>query len=77
MSNYEMNVKQTLKNLHKRFPEMSLDDLFEILDCYSDYELNYYSNYKLNQKNCNSSATNISFYKTNGICESITTGNIK
>lgn len=29
-----MNVKQTLKNLHKKFPTMSLDNLFEILDCY-------------------------------------------
>ena len=29
-----MNVKETLKRLHKKFPLMSLDDLFEILDCY-------------------------------------------
>lgn len=29
-----MNTKQTLKNLHKKFPMMSLDELFEVLDCY-------------------------------------------
>lgn len=29
-----LNTKQTLKNLHKKFPMMSLDELFEVLDCY-------------------------------------------
>lgn len=29
-----INAKQTLKNLHKKFPTMSLDELFEVLDCY-------------------------------------------
>ena len=29
-----MNVKETLKKLHKKFPLMSLDELFEFLDCY-------------------------------------------
>ena len=29
-----VNVKETLKKLHKKFPLMSLDELFEILDCY-------------------------------------------
>lgn len=29
-----MNVKETLKKLHKKFPLMSLDELFEILDSY-------------------------------------------
>lgn len=29
-----VNTKQTLKNLHKKFPMMSLDELFEVLDCY-------------------------------------------
>lgn len=29
-----MNVKATLKNLHKKFPMMNLDELFDILDCY-------------------------------------------
>ena len=29
-----MNVRETLKKLHKKFPLMSLDELFEILDCY-------------------------------------------
>ena len=29
-----MNVKETLKRLHKRLPTLSLDELFELLDCY-------------------------------------------
>ena len=29
-----MNVKETLKRLHKRLPTLSLDDLFDVLDCY-------------------------------------------
>ena len=29
-----LNSKETLKNLHKRFPQLSLDDLFDALDCY-------------------------------------------
>ena len=29
-----MNVKETLKRLHKRLPAMGLDELFELLDCY-------------------------------------------
>ena len=29
-----MNVKETLKKLHKKFPMMGLDELFDILDCY-------------------------------------------
>lgn len=29
-----LNVKETLKRLHKRLPTLSLDDLFEVLDCY-------------------------------------------
>ncbi len=29
-----LNSKETLKKLHKRFPLMSLDELFDILDCY-------------------------------------------
>lgn len=28
-----INVKQSLKNLHKKFPDRSLDELFDILDC--------------------------------------------
>lgn len=28
-----LNSKETLKRLHKKFPLMSLDELFEILDC--------------------------------------------
>lgn len=29
-----LNIKETLKKLHSKFPILSLDDLFEILDCY-------------------------------------------
>lgn len=29
-----LNTKETLKRLHKKFPMMGLDELFEILDCY-------------------------------------------
>lgn len=29
-----MNTKETLKRLHKKFPMMGLDELFEVLDCY-------------------------------------------
>ena len=29
-----MNVKETLKKLHRRLPTLSLDELFELLDCY-------------------------------------------
>ena len=35
-----MNVKETLKRLHKRLPTLSLDDLFEVLDCYVEYDNN-------------------------------------
>lgn len=31
-----MNVKETLKKLHKKYPVLDLDDLFEILDCYTE-----------------------------------------
>lgn len=29
-----LNLKITLKNLHKKFPNLSLDELFDIVDCY-------------------------------------------
>lgn len=29
-----IDAKQTLLNLHAKFPSMSLDDLFTVLDCY-------------------------------------------
>lgn len=35
-----MNTRETLKKLHKKFPMMNLDELFEILDCYvEEYNL--------------------------------------
>ena len=33
-----INVKETLKRLHKRLPTLSLDELFELLDCYVEYD---------------------------------------
>ena len=33
-----MNVKETLKRLHKKLPTLSLDELFELLDCYVEYD---------------------------------------
>lgn len=35
-----MNVKETLKKLHKRLPTLSLDELFELLDCYVEHDSN-------------------------------------
>ena len=32
-STNRVNEKQTLRNLHEKFPQLSLDDLFAILDC--------------------------------------------
>lgn len=29
-----LNTKETLKRLHKKFPLLTLDELFDILDCY-------------------------------------------
>lgn len=37
-----MNLKETLKNLHKKFPNLTLDELFDIVDCYSE-EIKIYS----------------------------------
>ena len=37
-----LNSKETLKKLHKRFPHLNLDDLFDILDCYIE-EYNFFT----------------------------------
>lgn len=34
-----MDVKQTLINLHKKFPEMGIDDLFAILECIAEWPI--------------------------------------
>lgn len=31
-----MNLKETLKKLHKKFPNLTLDELFDIVDCYTE-----------------------------------------
>ena len=36
-----MDARKTLKNLHKEFPNLSLDDLFRILDCYAERSPSY------------------------------------
>ena len=40
-----MDVKETLKNLHRKFPNYTLDELFDILDCIVP---NYYVTYTNN-----------------------------
>lgn len=46
-----INTKQTLINLHERFPNMSLDDLFAILECIVEcYNITYTSTDTLGQK---------------------------
>lgn len=37
-----LNSKETLKKLHKKFPQLSLDDLFDALDCYVE-EYNFFT----------------------------------
>lgn len=37
-----MNLKETLKKLHKKFPTMTLDELFDVADCYVE-EIKIYS----------------------------------
>lgn len=40
-----IDAKETLKKLHKKFPELSLDDLFTILDYYTEqYNLSWNGN---------------------------------
>lgn len=34
-----LNSKETLKKLHKKFPLLSLDELFDVLDCYVEDSL--------------------------------------
>lgn len=37
-----IDTKETLKKLHRKFPTLSLDDLFAILDCYTEqYNLSW------------------------------------
>lgn len=37
-----MNLKETLKKLHKKFPNLTLDELFDVADCYVE-EIKIYS----------------------------------
>lgn len=37
-----MNLKETLKKLHKKFPTMTIDELFDVADCYVE-EINIYT----------------------------------
>ena len=37
-----LNSKETLKKLHKKFPQLTLDELFDALDCYVE-EYNFFT----------------------------------
>ena len=37
-----LNSKETLKNLHKKFPQLNIDELFDVLDCYVE-EYNFFT----------------------------------
>ena len=37
-----LNSKETLKKLHKKFPQLSLEELFDALDCYVE-EYNFFT----------------------------------
>lgn len=40
-----IDTKETLKKLHNKFPALSLDDLFTILDCYTEqYKVSWNGN---------------------------------
>lgn len=50
-----IDTRQTLTNLHNKFPDFTLDTLFEILDCIKEeifYTYNWQDNWKYN-KNTN------------------------
>lgn len=36
-----IDTRRTLTNLHNKFPNLPLDDLFEILDCYVECIVQY------------------------------------
>ena len=51
-----LNSKETLKNLHKKFPQLSLDDLFDVLDCYvEEYTFWTYTDNNFRLKNTQTS----------------------
>ena len=56
-----MNVKETLRRLHKRLPTLSLDELFELLDCYVEQSATF--------PNWEPSKVWYSTDKTNGVSE--------
>lgn len=50
-----IDTRKTLTNLHNKFPDFTLDTLFEILDCIKEeilYTYNWQDNWKYN-KNTN------------------------
>lgn len=55
-----MNVKETLRKLHKKYPRLSLEDLFGMLDCYveqvdyckSNPITAYYGDFSTNSTDC-------------------------
>lgn len=53
-----IDTKETLKKLHRKFPTLSLDDLFTILDCYTEQ-------YKVSWNGSSSSITATGNYQLN------------
>lgn len=54
-----IDTRKTLTNLHNKFPDFTLDTLFEILDCIKEeilYTYNWQDNWKYN-KNTNTVPT--------------------
>ena len=84
-----MNVKETLKRLHKRLPTLSLDELFELLDCYVEQSTTFpsweppskiwYSTDKTNGVDETAKVTCITNKTDSGICTiaNCTDGKIK
>ena len=52
-----MNVKETLRRLHKRLPAMGLDELFELLDCYVEQSATF-PNWEPNKVWCSTDKIN-------------------
>jgi hypothetical protein len=66
--NYSLNkidVKKTLQELHQRFPDLTIEDLFDILDCIKvEYSFTTYANsLDINQPSIRTFTSN----KTSGI----------
>ena len=59
-----INSKETLKRLHKKFPLLDLNELFDILDCYVEDSFYTFDPNKL-------------WYTTTGKCQTDAVSNLK